>query len=259
MQVTLSTPTTAYGAVSLGTRMAMTTIQESDGTLRVSVSGGGTVNEGADAVFAIELSGTVNQAITVSVDPEEDTEDNDNDPADNDYDDTNDTVTLEAGERSATFTVATKMDTIAERDETFKVTISGSGNSLADNGVVIGVAEASATIRDDDPLKVNLSGPKSVIQGTNEATYRLELDGGLGSADVEVTWREGQTTGAATIDAGEPSTTFTVNTLSRSVGDTVTVNLDSANTAAGRVSHDTSPVRTRITDQNTRHGVYYST
>ena len=67
-------------------------------------------------MFTIELSGTVNQDITVTVSPQ--------DVASTDYAGAASDVTLEAGELSETFTVATTLDNLAEADETFQVTIS---------------------------------------------------------------------------------------------------------------------------------------
>ena len=54
-------------------------------------------------------------------------------------------------------TVSTRTDNSAENNETFKVTL-----SVDHADVATGDGEAEAMIRDDDPLRVNLSGPKSV-------------------------------------------------------------------------------------------------
>ena len=109
----------------------------------------------------------------------------------------------------------------------------------------IGVATASATIRDDDPLRVNLSGDKAVTEG-NPASYTLELVGGLGSENVTATWRAGAASDTATITAGQQSGTFEVPTASGDAPDTLSVSLVSVNTAAGRVSRGTSSASTRI-------------
>ncbi len=243
LSVALSGPTTRNGSVALGaTTTASTTIPESDGGLRVSVSGAGTVNEGADAVFTIKLSGTVNQDITVTVTPQ--------DADATDYNGAPGAVTLKAGKLSATFTVATTLDNLAEADENFEVTISDdAGGSLAANNVAIGVAKAAATIRDDDPLRVNLSGDQSVTEGS-PATYTVELAGGLGSSDVVASWQAGSKASTATITAGASSGTFSVATQSGDAPGTLSVSLAGVNTGAGRVSRGTSSASTRIVGSN---------
>ena len=203
LSVRLSKPATRYGRVALGAAAASTTIAASDGGLSVSVSGAGTVNEGSDAVFTIRLSGTVKNDIAVTVTPAA--------AAATDYDGAPRDVILKAGARSARFTVATMLDNLAEDDETFTVTIASRGSSLSDNSVTLGVATASATIRDDDRLRVNLSGDKAVTAGS-AASYTVRLDGGLGSAAVTATWQGGAASGTATIAAGASSATFTVGT-----------------------------------------------
>ncbi|MDE0025031.1 MAG: hypothetical protein OXP69_11535, partial [Spirochaetaceae bacterium] len=237
LSVRLSKPATRYGRVALGTAAASTTIAASDGGLSVSVSGAGTVKEGSDAVFTIRLSGTVKNDIAVTVTPAA--------AAATDYDGTPRDVILKAGARSARFTVATMLDNLAEDDETFTVTIASRGNSLSDNSVTLGVATASATIRDDDPLRVNLSGDKAVAAGS-AASYTVRLDGGLGSAAVTATWQGGAASGTATIAAGASSATFTVGTGAGDAPGSLSVSLTGAATTAGQVRLGTAAASTRI-------------
>ena len=243
LSVRLAKPATRYGRVALGAAAtASTTIQASDGGLTVAVSGAGTVTEGSDAVFTIRLSGAAKNDIAVTVTPA---------AADaTDYNGAPGEVILKAGERSARFTVATMLDNLAEDDETFGVTIASRGSSLTDNGVTIAVATASATIRDDDPLTVNLSGAKAVTAGS-AASYAVQLAGGLGSADVTATWRAGDATGTATITAGQHSGAFTVGTQSGDAPGSLPVSLSGVDTAAGRARRGTSSASTRIVQANT--------
>ena len=190
LTVRLTDATTAGREVTIdvtdGNDMASATIVASEGEILLSVSDAGTVNEGEDAVFSVELNGTLDDNLTVSYS----TGDGTAEISDNDYTAIPDeSLVIEAGQRSATITVFTRTDTSAENNETFNVTLT---EDHIDVG--IGDGEGEATIRDDDPLRANLSAPKSQVAG-NDYDATVELTGGTPSANVDVTY---QVVGGAT-------------------------------------------------------------
>ena len=246
LTVTLTDATTAGRDVGINTtddnNVATTTIVASDGEILLSVSDAGTVNEGEDAVFAVELNGTLDDNLTVSYETEDDTAREDDD----DYTPVpTGSLIIEAGQRSAKITISTLTDNRAEDNEKFKVMLE---ESHVDVG--IGDGEGEATIRDDDPLRANLSAPKSQVAGTSyDAT--VELTGGTPSADVDVTYQVvGGDTATATITAPATSATLDVATTNRAAGSTVVVNLVSVSTTAGRITRGTSSASTRLTDSS---------
>ena len=246
LTVRLTAATTAAGEVGIATgggEMATTSIVASDGEILVSVRGGGTVNEGDDAVFTVELSGTLDSNLTVNFATRDGTAE-----APGDYTAiSNGALAIKAGERSAMITVSTATtpeDTRAENNETFMVTLRDTGLEAAN--VKIGTVGATATIRDDDPLTVNLSGPKSVEDG-DPLKFTVELTGGTGSAVIRVTYQEGTNTGTATIIAGSPSDDIIAASTSDRAGETAVVNLTNVSTGAGTVRRGTSSASTRIT------------
>jgi hypothetical protein len=81
---------------------------------------------------------------------------------------------LERDAQLLSFSISSIQDQIAEEDEAFKVVLASSSAALA-KGVVM------TTIRDDDPLSIELKGPSSLIEGTRSQPYSLSLgQGGLG-------------------------------------------------------------------------------
>ena len=250
LTLTLTGATTSAGKVMLGTTTTTTEtrtteIIASDGEILVHLRDAGTVDEGGEAVFVVELSGTVSVDLTVAFEaiaaatptaPEAD---------EADYEpDTPVSRMIKAGQRTAMVTVSIVEDNSAENNETFKVEIKDN-QSLMDADVGIGDGEGTATIRDDDQLTVNLSGPKSVTVNT-QATYAVELRGGTPSADVLVTYQEGTTRGTARITEPNTRATFEI-TADGVVGSNVVVNLTDVSTTAGRVTRGTSRASTKIT------------
>ena len=252
LMVELTKATTEAGEVEFGARTKTTTILASDGEILVSVRDAGTVDEGEDAKFLVELSGTVSEDLIVNF-TTDDTTDDDTATVDTDYTVNDSSLTIEKGERTQTITVATRTDTSAENNETVKVKLTGTQPESA--GVNIEFSEATATIRDDDPLTVNLSGPKTVTQGTTSVRYTVELMGGTGSRPVVVTYQEGDNP-SATVSIDPPSVgndgtsnTFAITIDStREVGEDVVVTLQSVTTAAGRVRLGRSGATTMVTD-----------
>ena len=117
----------------------------------LSISDAGTVNEGEEAVFAVEIDGTLDDDLEVTY--------NTGDPATiggNDYSPASDaTLTMTAGQGSATIKVSTLTDMSAENNEAFTVTVTESHANVR-----VGTGTATATIRDDDPLRFKPERPK---------------------------------------------------------------------------------------------------
>ena len=159
--VELTSATTAAGTVTANTATPAvedrtTTIRDHDGTVVVSVADAPRVDEGGVATFTVSLSGTVSRPVTVTVTPSGNPDD---------YDYAERMLTIAAGETSKTVRVETKDDMLAEDEETFTLTISGA----LPEGVVYGANTAIGTIRDNDPLQVNLSGPRAVASDAPNA------------------------------------------------------------------------------------------
>ena len=182
--VQLTALTTAAGSVVQpdGTS-ALTTIRDAGGTVVVSVADAAPVDEGDAATFRVTLSGKVSQPVVVTaslvalVQAQNQNDFEDAAPA---------SLTIPAGETTGTFTVQTTDDDdarVAEADEKFTLTIAKT--SPADtSGVVLGAATATGTIRDNDPLRVNLTGLRAAAGSSAEFT--AELTGGTGSSAITV-------------------------------------------------------------------------
>ena len=225
------------------------TIGADDGNVLVAVAAQSqTVSEGEPARFVVSLSGTVSTAVTVAYA----TEDGVATEGDNDYTAAAATVTILAGKTSVTIAVATGDDDDAEENETFSVTLPEARNANLPAGVAIGTERATTTIRDDDPLTVSVTGPESVNAGSSPSGYRVELSGGLGSAEITVEYSAGGTTGSVDITAGQSGANIiTVPSIAQDATGTFVVTLTrvtpiagrgGVGIAAGEAEHESSPL-----------------
>ena len=230
------TPTTSPAdKVDLGTpATAMTTIRDRVGTVIVSLEDARSVVEGQSAVFDVTLSGAVSVAVVATLTVPSDFE-------------TPDGLSIPMGETTGSFTVATTDNSQAEKDRTLSVTLD-LDTELA--GLVEGKNTATATIRDNDPLTVNVSAPRWIHEAES-AVFTVTLTGGTGSDDVVVDYSVGGTatednaytaprSGALTIDGGgapQSAETITItDALARfDPGDTLTVKLTGV-TTSGRAT-----------------------
>ena len=114
-------------------------------------------------------------------------------------------VTIAAGQTTATLTVQTTADAAAEGDETLKVTITG---TTLPPGVVLGTATAIGTIEDDDVVTVSVAAA-SATEGT-ALSFPVTLSKAAG-ADVVLGWSTGDddTAGARQATAGTDYTAVT--------------------------------------------------
>ena len=142
------------GSVSATGNIATTTILDQD-SLTVSIEGAPSVTEGAAATFTITLSTVSDQDVSAGWATKEAGDALDAGETavpDKDYAAASGTVSIPAGDRSATFTVATTEDTLVEGAETFVVELEEAtiGNSSPAEMVPLGVTEAEGTIADND-------------------------------------------------------------------------------------------------------------
>ena len=240
--------TTTAGTVSVNAEeSASTTITDRQGTVLLSVRDAGAVDESENAVFTVSLSGQVSTAVDVGYQTQDGTA---TQPGD-DYESVSDgMVSIPVGETSATFTINVKEDTVAEASETFSVELPDNLNDSLPNGVAIDTASAEATIRDNEELKVSITGPQTqtVDLGATSAEYTVTLTDGTGSAPIMVSYREGNSTRTVTIPTGDTSETFTIDPSARTKNQAFVVQLTGATTSNGRVSVDRSNdrVTTRV-------------
>ena len=223
--VTLTRVNTLKGTVTLGEPKQATTTIEDKGTATVTVASvaAAVTEENTDGVqFTITLEGLEFPAdanVTVSYSTV-----NGSATADTDYAAAEGSVTVNRDSRTATVTVATVPDTLAEGPETFMVTLSDAG--LPD-GVTLGIATATVTITDNDTLTASVVGPDRVPEGS-EAIFTVKLAGGTGSTPVVVYYTLGgdatradyePPSGSLTIPAGEAMQTLVIPTLADDVVD----------------------------------------
>ena len=171
------------------------------------------------------------------------------------------TLTISAGDTTGTLTVSTAEDLLAEADETFTVTMTG---TTLPSGVTLGTATATGTIEDDDTVMAAVTAGAPTVPEGSAASFEVALTGATSTADVVVTYTVTGTatpgtdytapSGSLTIAAGSSSGTITIQTTSDSVldrGETLIVTLTGASTAAGTAEYSPTAATTTITDPGT--------
>ena len=231
----LDTTATAVGVVTATTTPVEATIKDAPGTVTASVAGA-TVTEGGKALFVVTLSGKVGQDVTVNYETPAPTEGVTKATRGTDYTGAPDNaaLTIKAGVTTGTITVATTDDTAdrkTEDNETFTVRLtSASPSSL----VKLGVATATGTITDDDPLTVIVEGPDKVVSEGTTGSYTARLKGGTSNVAITVSYtKAGGNEETKTISAG--STTADLDTAAAGTSGSVVVRLTDVSTTAGSV------------------------
>ena len=172
LQVTLTSASTAKGAVTLAQSPSATTdiIPQAQDAVTLSLATTlVTVTEGGKALFPVVLSGKVASDLTIPyrLDPAVD--------ANGDYTTADPAqVVIEAGETRAVIEVNTTPDTDAENTETFTLELMLPSDPPA--GLALGTAEATGTITDNDPINVTVVGSDQVVAG-EQGSYRFRLTG----------------------------------------------------------------------------------
>ena len=163
-------------------------IGDPDSTILVSVEDGA-ATEGSPVTLIVRLSGKVSGSVTVPYDLDGGTAEA------NDYTDSPTPVEIPTGMTTGTISVPTTNDSNAEDAETFMVTLLQTGlTSPQGVTVALGDTTATATINDNDPLTVTVTGADRVREG-DPATFTVNLNGGMGSTPVTVDYT---VTGTAT-------------------------------------------------------------
>ena len=170
-------------------------------------------------------------------------------------------MTVTAGTTSATFTVTTLADLLADGNEMFTVTLVASGVLPA--GVSLGTATATGTIADDDPIKASVAADAGTVTEGMAAEFTVTLTSATSTAAVVVSYTVGGTATSGTdytapatpatltIDAGAKTGTISIPTVDDGVldhGETLTVTLSSAATMAGTATVDATAATTVIAD-----------
>ena len=240
----------------------LTTIEDSDGTVTVSVTDAETVVEEDPATFTVTLSARVSVHVTLRYATSDGTA-----RAGEDYTAAAEgaTVVVPAGETTAMITVATLADDLSEPvEENFTVTLSEDLSQPLPEGVRLETRTARGKIT-DYALIASVTGPDEVAEGS-PATFRVNLDSGDDNrgnrTDVIVTYTTDDSTAAPAADFTAPSGTLTIpeNSLSGTIAiptraddvldqETLVVRLTGVTAEAGLVRLGTpDAVTTRIVD-----------
>ena len=240
--VTLLEATVGEESAAVGSATWVTTIEDDDAAVTISVEDAETVVEGEPVMFTVTLSGAVSTDITLGYATANDTA-----TGGTDYTapEAGATVVVAAGETTAEITIDTRSDTTAEGDETFTVTLT------ADNlpeGVSLPQSSASATGTITDYALMVAVGPTTVaVAEDSSETLTVTLTGGANRADVVIPYTVGGTATAAdytplsgtlTIPQGSLTGEIVISALADNVlddGETVVVTLGTPTTTVGVV------------------------
>jgi hypothetical protein len=118
-------------------------------------------------------------------------------------------VDLAANAQLLSFSIASLQDQIAEGDESFKVVLASSTAAATD-------AVVETTIRDNDPLSIELSGPATLAEGSRSQPYALSLGSGGIDVDQSLQLRLGLFSGSAVV--GDDLAPLRFNDLSLAKG-----------------------------------------
>lgn len=167
-------------------------------------------------------------------------------------------LTIAAGATSASVSVSTADDALAEGDETFTVTITG---STLPSGVTVGVSEATGTILDNEELVAAVTAVAETVSEGSTARFTVSLTGGTSTSDVVVTYAvEGSASaggdykapsGSLTIPAGGSSGTIFVATFADPVlepPEEIVIRITDGSTLKGNVVASSGEAKTIILD-----------
>jgi VCBS repeat-containing protein len=176
--------------LQIGTASATTTVTDTIDATTVSITGSGTVAEGATASYTVSLTSPAQTAVTVNLTY--------TGTAANGSDYTGvASVTIAAGASSAAFNIATLQDVIGEGAENFTVTIASASGGNFESLVISGANGAqTTTITDDDTPTIAVSSP-TVGEG-GLAVFTISLSN---AATTAVTFNPTLSSGTATVGA----------------------------------------------------------
>ena len=158
--------------------------------------------EGEAVEFTVTLSGAVGSDVELAWS----TADGTATTAGDDYTAvTSGTLTIATGDTTGTLTVSTEEDLLAEADETFTVTMTG---TTLPSGVTLGTATATGTIEDDDPIVASVAADAATATEGGAAMFTVTLSGATSTAAVVVTYSVTGTASSGT-DYTSPSGSLT--------------------------------------------------
>jgi surface adhesion protein len=147
-----------FESLSVTGPAATTSVTDDTDVTTVSISGPGSVAEGATAAYTVSLTNPAQTAVTVNLTYSGTAADGD------DFTGVA-TVTIPAGASSANFNIATLQDSLAEGAESFTVTIGSAAGGNFESLVVSATNGAqTTTIVDDDTPTISVSAP-TVAEG----------------------------------------------------------------------------------------------
>ena len=260
--VTLVDATTGMRAAAVASpATVLTTIEDSDGTVTVSVTDSEIVVEADPAIFTVTLSSRVSEDVSLRYA----TSDDGTATAGEDYTAASEAVVVPAGQTTATFTVATLADDDDEAvEETFTVNLTEDPGRPLPEGVRLAGATASGKIT-DYALTASVTGPANVAEGSPATfTVSLDTDGDPrgNRTDVVVTYTTIGSSAEPSTDFAAPSGTLTIpaNSLIGTIEiatrtdnlldhETLVIRLSDATAEAGLATVGTpDTVTTRIVD-----------
>ncbi|MED5620099.1 immunoglobulin-like domain-containing protein [Ideonella sp. BN130291] len=221
---------------------ASTSVTDTVDTTTVSLSGSGSVAEGASGSYTVSLNAPAQTAVTVNLAYTGTAADG------SDFTGVA-SVTIAAGASSANFSIATLDDALAEGSESFTVSlVSASGGNfeaLALNGAASSV---TTTVVDNDVSVLSLAATPSITEAGGTIVYTASLTQAPVS-DLTVTLSNGQT---ITVLAGQTTGSVSVPFAPADdvYVDATTVSATVTSTSGGGIllSVDPTPATTAITD-----------
>jgi len=211
--LTLSNPNNA----TIGDATSDLVITDDDATPAISISDG-TTTEGGTATFTASLTNPSSEDITVEYESSSGTATNGSD-----FTAVTETLTISAGETTATFDVVTTADAKDELDETGTVTLSNPTNAtISDN-------TADLVITDDDTANITIANQTVAEDGIASFTVTMSTTSG-GPVTVVYTSSTGASGDNATDGADYPGTTGTLTIPTGSTAGVFTIDTSSDNT-----------------------------
>ena len=211
--LTLSNPNNA----TIGDATSDLVITDDDATPAISISDG-TTTEGGTATFTASLTNPSSEDITVEYESSSGTATNGSD-----FSAVTETLTISAGETTATFDVVTTADAKDELDETGTVTLSNPTNAtISDN-------TADLVITDDDTANITIANQTVAEDGIASFTVTMSTTSG-GPVTVVYTSSTGASGDNATDGADYPSTTGTLTIPTGSTAGVFTIDTSPDNT-----------------------------
>ncbi len=256
----ISSATNPNGPVAINATPATATIIDTTDTPKVSLNvvAPGEATEGSPVSFQVTLTNAVTSDTRVTVNVA--SLSGDSATAGTDYTGGSVTVTILAGQTSATFNVPTLTDNIFEGHESFSAAITSASNSTgpitvdttAVQGVILDGTNApvlsivTTPAQEGQPvnIEVKLSGPAS---SDTTVTLTLGAPGDSATPGADYT----ATTITVVIPAGQTSINVPVATANDDLfegTETFSVNIDSVSNSAGTISYSSLPTPANITD-----------